>query len=156
MLTGQYQFKTIAIACREEACSEDKPVTAYFRFDTVAMENESIADFYPSGPAGGPLSANIRRYRDMEAALSALAAGEVKAAMAPVLSWGMGWLRALACTIRRHPALRCASGPLGVEINFRHRPFSCDLDDALRVALDDGGIAQIYSNHGLSFLPPER
>lgn len=43
--TGQYEGKRIAIAFDERSYPDDKPVPVYFRFDSVAVENASIADF---------------------------------------------------------------------------------------------------------------
>lgn len=156
VFTGQYQTETIAIAYREEAYPEDKPVSAYFRFDTVAVENDSIADFYLSGLAGGQLSANIRRYPDMQAAMAALAAGETKAAMGPRAQLEHGLVEGLGLHQPPLPGFAVGTWTLGVGINFRYRPLAYDVDDAIRAALDDGRIAEIYSGHGLSFLPPER
>jgi ABC-type amino acid transport substrate-binding protein len=85
VFTGQYYKESIAIAYDKASYPEDKPVPAYFRFDTVAVENDSIADFYLSSMAGGQLLANIRRYPTMAEAMAALNAGEVKAAMGPRL-----------------------------------------------------------------------
>ncbi|MEX0286034.1 MAG: substrate-binding periplasmic protein [Paracoccaceae bacterium] len=81
VFTGQYQTESIAIAYRNDAYPEERPIPAYFRFDTVAVENDSIADFYLSTLAGGQLNANIRRFPTTEAAMEALAAGVTKAAM---------------------------------------------------------------------------
>ena len=68
--TGQYQTEGIAIAYDKAAYPEEKPVPAYFRFDTVAVENDSIADFYLSNPIArasqlmAELSANAKARRE--------------------------------------------------------------------------------------------
>ena len=83
VFTGQYSGEAIAIAYRKDAYPEEKPVPAYFRFDTVAVENDSIADFYLSSLAGGQMNANVKRYTTIAKAMEALAAGETMAAMGP-------------------------------------------------------------------------
>ncbi|WP_299676071.1 transporter substrate-binding domain-containing protein [uncultured Roseobacter sp.] len=156
VFTGQYQTETIAIAYRQEAYPEEKPVPAYFRFDTVAVENDSIADFYLSGLAGGQLGANIRRYPDVEAAMAALAAGEVKAAMGPRAQLEHGLGAGVGLHQPPLPGFAVGTWTLGVGVNFRYRPLAYDVDDAIRTALEDGRIAGIYDAYGLSFQPPER
>ena len=49
---------------------------AYFRFDSVGVENDSISDFYLTGFAGGQTAAGVHRYPDAAAAMAALAEGE--------------------------------------------------------------------------------
>ena len=156
VFTGQYQTESIAIAYDKASYPEDKPVPAYFRFDTVAVENDSIADFYLSGLAGGQLKANIRRYPDVAAAMQALADGETKAAMGPRGQLEHGLTEDLDLHQPPLPGFAVGSWTLGVGVNFRYRPLSYAVDDAIRYALEDGRIAQIFADYGLTFVPPER
>lgn len=156
VFTGQYAAESIAIAYDMAAYPEEKPVPAYFRFDSVAVENDSISDFYLSGFAGGQMAGNIRRFPDMAQAMAALDAGEVKAAMGPrgQLEYGLSEQTAL----HQPPMAGFAVSrwTLGVAINFRFRPLAYAVDDAVRYALEDGRIAAIYARHGLTHQPPER
>ena len=156
VFTGQYMQESIAIAYRRDAYPEDKPVPAYFRFDTVAVENDSIADFYLSTLAGGQLNANIRRYANMQEAMQALADGETKAAMGPRAQLEHGLTEDLALHEPPLPGFSVGTWTLGVGVNFRYRPLSYSVDDAIRYALDDGRIAAIFAEYGLSFALPDR
>ncbi|MCG6903475.1 MAG: transporter substrate-binding domain-containing protein [Rhodobacter sp.] len=154
--TGQYATESIAIAYNKASYPEDKPVPAYFRFDTVAVENDSISDFYLSGFAGGQLRGNIRRYPDMVQAMAALDTGETMAAMGPLgqLEYALGDRTGV-----HQPPLAgfaISKWTLGVAVNFRFRPLSYAVDDAVRYALEDGRIPQIYADYGLTFQSPER
>lgn len=156
VFTGQYAAESVAIAYAKAAYPEEKPVPAYFRFDTVAVENDSIADFYLSGFAGGQLAGKVQRYTDMGAAMQALNAGETKAAMGPLgqLEYGL-----TGKTDVHQPPLAgfaVSKWTLGVAVNFSYRPLSYAVDDAINFALQDGRIEEIYENYGLSFQPPER
>jgi len=73
VLTGQYFNETLAIAFDKATYPEDKPVPAYFRFDPVGVENDSLADFYLSRAFGGQLVSKITRYPTPEAAMAKLA-----------------------------------------------------------------------------------
>lgn len=156
VFTGQYAAESIAIAYDESAYPEEKPVPAYFRFDTVAVENDSISDFYLAGFAGGQMAANIRRYPDMAAAMAALNAGETMAAMGPLnqLEFGAG----PGTGIHSPPLAGFAISrwTLGIAVNFRYRALGYMADDAVREAIGSGRIAQIFEDYGLTFQEPER
>lgn len=154
--TGQYAGETIAIAYSEAEYPEEKPVPAYFRFDTVAVENDSISDFYLSGFAGGQMAANIKRYPTMAEAMEALAQGDVMAAMGPLGQLEYG--RREGVGIHRPPLAGLARGSwtLGTGLHFSYKPLGYMVDDAVNYALQDGRIEAIYADYGLTLLPPER
>ncbi|MBY5935688.1 transporter substrate-binding domain-containing protein [Tateyamaria omphalii] len=156
VFTGQYAGESIAIAYDKATYPEEKPVPAYFRFDTVGVENDSISDFYLSGFVGGQLQPNIRRFPTTAAAMDALNAGEVKAVMGPLGELEHG----LSDTSGVHqPPLAgfaVSQWTLGVAVNFRYRPLSYSVDDAINYALQDGRIPAIYEKYGLTHQTPER
>ena len=156
VFTGQYSAESIAIAYDKASYPDEKPVPAYFRFDTVAVENDSISDFYLSSFAGGQLAGKVQRYPDMAGAMAALNASETMAAMGPLnqLEYGLG-----AGTAVHQPPLAgfaVSEWTLGVAVSFSYRPLSYAVDDAVNYALQDGRIAAIYQDYGLSFQTPER
>ncbi|SFR45988.1 transporter substrate-binding domain-containing protein [Litoreibacter janthinus] len=156
VFTGQYASESIAIAFDKESYPDEKPVPAYFRFDSVAVENDSISDFYLSSFAGGQLGRNVQRFADMQAAMGALTSGEAKAAMGPLAQLEFGLTD--GSDVHQPPlaGFAVSKWTLGVAVNFRYRPLSYAVDDAVLAALQDGRIAKIYENYGLSFQPPER
>lgn len=79
--TGQYATESVAIAYRTADYPDKPPTPPYFRYDTVAVENDSIADFYLTSLIGSV--DKIHRYRSAAAAMDGLAAGETMAAMGP-------------------------------------------------------------------------
>ncbi len=156
VFTGQYAREKIAIAYEDKAYPDEKPIPAYFRFDTVAVENDSIADFYMSSYAGGQAAENISRFMSMEEAMAALNAGEVKAAMGPLAQLEHGL--ADGTSVHEPPLVgfSVSSWTVGVAVNFRYRPLSYAVDDAIYAGLTDGRIEAIFKDYGLSFHPPER
>lgn len=156
VFTGQYGAESIAIAYDKASYPDNKPVPAYFRFDTVAVQNDSIVDFYLSSVAGGQLNAGMRRFQTMAEGMAALTSGEVMAAMGPLgqLEYGL-----TDSTDLHQPPLAgfaVSRWTLGVAVNFRYRPLSYAVDDAINFALQDGRIEKIYASYGLSFQAPER
>lgn len=156
VFTGQYAAESIAIAYREEAYPDEKPVPAYFRFDSVAVENDSISDFYLSSFAGGQLSGQVTHYPDMARAMAALDAGEAKAAMGPLGQLEHGLTERLAIHQPPLAGFAVSRWTLGVAVNFRYRALAYAVDDAIFAALDDGRIEAIFASYGLSFQPPVR
>ena len=156
VFTGQYAGETLALAYSEAAYPDGPPVPAYFRFETVAVENDSLADFYLSGLFGGQMRANIRRYPTMAEAMAALAAGETSAAMGPMAQLEHGKAAGIAIHRPPLPGLSRGNWTLGVAVHQAYRPLAYRVDDAVRYALEDGRIRAIYAAHGLEHLAPER
>lgn len=154
VLTGQYYNESLAIAYRSAEYPDAPPVPAYFRFDTVGVENDTIADFYLSGLAGGQVLPNVRRYPTPEAAMAALAAGEVKAVMGARAQLEHGMTEELALHAPPLPGLAAATWTVGVAVNHSHRQLAYAVDDAIRAAVEDGRVAAIFADYGLSYAPP--
>lgn len=158
VFTGQYAAERIAIAYDKAVYPEQDslPVPAYFRFDTVGVENDSITDFYLAGFAGGQLASNIRRYPSTVAAMEALDQGEVMAVMGPLAALEFGQTDKIGIHQPPLAGFAVSQWTLGVAINFRYRPLAYTVDDTIRYALEDGRIAAIFDQFGASHLAPER
>jgi ABC-type amino acid transport substrate-binding protein len=155
VLTGQYYNESIAIAYRRAAYPDGPPLPAYFRFETVGVENDSIADFYLSALAGGQLAPNIRRYPTPAAAMAALSAGEVTAVMGARAQLERGLTDGLALHTPPLPGLAADSWTVGVAVSQSFRQLAYAVDDAIRAAVEDGRVAAIFAGFGLSYAPPE-
>lgn len=155
VLNGQYYNEQMAIAYRPKDYPEDPPVAAYFRFDTVGVENDTLADFYLSNFAGGQMLKNIHRYKTHEEAMSALAAGEIKAVMGPLsqLEYSLG--EETTVHTPPFPGLAKSSWTLGLAVRHNWRPLSYSVDDAIRYAVQDGRMEAIFKAHGLTYTKPD-
>nr|WP_043918422.1 transporter substrate-binding domain-containing protein [Jannaschia aquimarina] len=156
VFTGQYAGERIAIAYSEAAYPDDPPTPAYFRYDTVSVENDSISDFYLSAFAGGQVRSNVRRFPTMAEAMDALAAGEVQAAMGPLSQIEFGLAEGLAAHTPPLPGFAVGQWTIGLGVNFQYRPLAYSVDDAIWAALSDGRIEEIHRSYGVSFQQPER
>ncbi|WP_210530274.1 substrate-binding periplasmic protein [Rubellimicrobium arenae] len=156
VFTGQAYRERLAIAYREDAYPDDPPTPAYFRFDLVGVQNDTISDFYLASFPGGQINANIRRYPTMAAGMAALSRGEVNAAMGPraQLEWGAGE------GVRVHepplPGLAVGDWTVGLAVHMSHRDLGYAVDDAIAAGLADGRIPALFGDLGLTFEPPER
>lgn len=166
VFTGQYAGERIAIAYAlaaypdavpgetAEGRHEGAPVPAFFRYDAVGVENDSIAEFYLSSNIGA--EGKMRRFKTVGAAMAALDAGEVMAVMGPLSELEF----AAGAGARVHtppmPGFTVGTWTLGLAVHHSHRDLGYAVDDAVAAALADGRIAAAYRAHGLDFTPPER
>ena len=156
VLNGQYFNERIAIAYSKSAYEDDdKPVPAYFRFDKVGVENDSLPDFYLSGIAGGQIIPKMTRYRTVAKAMDALRKGEVKAVMGPLAQLEFGLDETLGVHTPPLPGLALGVWTLGVAVRHNWRPLSYAVDDAIHQAVQDGRMKKIFGKYGLSYTPPK-
>jgi ABC-type amino acid transport substrate-binding protein len=166
VFTGQYAAERVGIAyalaaypdavpgAGAEGRHPGAPVPAFFRYDTVGVENDSIADFYLTSHVGA--SDKVHRFRSVGAAMDALKAGQVMAVMGPLseLEFGAG------DGVRVHtpplPGFTLGTWTLGLAVHQSHRDLGYAVDDAVAAALADGRIAAAYRAYGLDFTPPVR
>lgn len=156
VLTGQYHTEKLGLAWREAAYPDGPPSPAYFRFDPVAVENDSLADFYLSRFMGGALVANIRRHPDTGAAMAALRDGAVDVVMGPMaqLEWGVAGAEGLTAEAVPFVGLAMGEWTIGAAVRHSFRPLAYAVDDAVRAAMDDGRIPQLFADHGVTWRPP--
>lgn len=155
VLTGQYFNESIAIAYSRDSYPDSAPLPAYFRFDSVGVENDSIADFYLSGFAQGQLMKNIRRYPTPAAAMAALAAGDVKAVMGPRRQLEFGLTPELALHQPPLPDFAVGQWTLGVAVRHTYRPLAYAVDDAIRAVVAEGRLQRIFADYGVTYAPAQ-
>jgi ABC-type amino acid transport substrate-binding protein len=156
VLTGQYAEEAIAIAYDKAQYPDNPPKPAFFRFDTVGVENDSISDFYLTGLTGGAANDKIHRYRSTDAAMQALADGEVMAVMGPRSQLAAGLTEGLAVHEPPMPGFALGRWTVGIAVHQSHRDLAYAVDEALATAIADGRIAAIYASHGLPYSAPKR
>ena len=156
VFTGQYATETIAIAYAPATYPDGGPKPAYFRYDTVGVENDSIADFYLTGLVGTAAASKIHRYPSTLDAMKALASGEVMAAMGPRGALEAGLTPDLAVHTPPMPNFAVGTWTLGVAIHQSHRDLAYAVDDAIAAGLADGRIPAIFDTYGVTFQPPDR
>ncbi|MGI9357360.1 MAG: substrate-binding periplasmic protein [Rhizobiaceae bacterium] len=155
VLNGQYYNERVAIAYSKEKYPDGGPTPAYFRFDTVGVENDTISDFYLSGIRGGQVVPQIRRFQNYEQAMLALKAREIDAVMGPLGQLEHGLIGSFAVHTPPLPGLGASQWTLGVAVRHNWRPLSYAVDDVIRAAIEDGRMKAIFESHGLTYTPPE-
>ncbi len=154
-LMGQYSNERLGIAYRLADYPDGGPLPAYFRYDTVAVENHTLADFYLTGLANGQIVPNMRRAPSIEAARQMLVDGEVKAVMGTRAQLEHGLPEGYAVHTPPLPGLAFAEWPIGIAVRFTVKMLGYEVEDVIRAAVEDGRIAAIYEKYGLSWSPPK-
>jgi len=154
VLTGQYFNESLAIAFSKETYPDGGPVPAYFRFDTVGVENDSLADFYLSSVGNGQLVGNMTRFATPDAAMAALRAGEIDAVMGAKGQLQFGLNDQLDLHQPPLPGLALGEWTLGVAVRHNWRPLAYTVDDIIRASISDGRLAEIFALYGVSFAEP--
>lgn len=156
VITGAYAREKIGMAWRTADYEAGPPTPAHFRYDRVAVENDSLADFYLSSFAGGQVIPNMVRRRTVQEAVETLLAGEVSAVMAPLgqLEWGVRG--AAGVTAGAPPLLGLSKGEWTVGVAVRHsfRPLGYAVADAIQAAVDDGRVRALFEAHGMAWRAP--
>lgn len=168
VLTGQYAGERIAIAFSRAAYPDaaaepdsdgrikDAPVPAFFRYDSVGIQNDSISDFFLTSTLGAGAAVHMRRFPTVGAAMQALRGGEVMAVMGPLAQLQHGADAGIAVHTPPVPGFSLSRWTLGAAVHHSHRDLGYAVDDAITAALADGRIAGLYADLGLSFTAPER
>lgn len=168
VLTGQYAGERIAIAFSRAAYPDaaaspdsggrikDAPVPAFFRYDTVGVQNDSISDFFLTSTLGAGAAAHILRFPTVDAAMQALRDGRVMAVMGPLAQLQYGAGDGVAVHTPPLPGFSLSRWTLGAAVHQSHRDLGYAVDDAIAAALADGRVAALHADLGLSFTAPER
>ncbi|MDJ0614545.1 MAG: transporter substrate-binding domain-containing protein, partial [Rhizobiaceae bacterium] len=138
VLGGHYFNEKVAIAYAKEHYPDGGPVPAFFRFDEVGVENDTIADFYLSGIGNGQLIPKMKRYATTQDAMIGLENGEVKAVMGPLGQLEHGLTDKLAVHTPPLVGLGVGEWTLSVATNFRWRPLGYAVEDTILAAIQDG------------------
>lgn len=154
VFTGLYFDEKIVVGYRPADYPEKPPVPAYFRYDTVGVENDSISDFYLSNLLGSEAIANIHRFPTTAAAMAAMAAGAVKGVMGPRAQVEFGLTGDGAMHEPPMPGFSTGHWTLGTAVHISHSDLGYAVQDAITAGLADGRIEKIFRDYGLTFTPP--
>lgn len=155
VFTGIYAEEHLAIAYRQAEYPEKAPVPAYFRYDTVGVENDSISDFYLTGLVGAA-GDKVHRYTTVAQAMAGLSEGKVMAVMGPRAQLEAGLADGIAVHEPPFLGLERSKWTLGLALSAQHRPLAYATDDIIGQAIGDGRLQAIFEDHGISYLPAIR
>lgn len=155
VINGLYHQEQTGIAYRKDAYADGGlPVPAYFRFDPVGVENDSLADFYLTSVNSGMLVPMMTRYPSMAAAVEGMKKGEVKAVMGQLSQLEFLKDETIGIHTPPLPGLSTGKWSIGLAVRFNWRPLSYAADDAITAALQDGRITKIFEKYKMTHTVP--
>jgi polar amino acid transport system substrate-binding protein len=159
VMGGAYASEKTVLAWSKSQLGDIPTMTDFTEYK-IAVENDSIADFYLGGIAGGGLVKNILHQPNMALAMQALIAGEVAGAMGPMaqIQHALVPLGDKASNIgvgKTLPAgLSQGAWAYGFAVRTNYRDLFYAVEQALADAVADGRMAKIFEGYGLTYNPP--
>jgi polar amino acid transport system substrate-binding protein len=138
----------------------DIPTMADFTEYKIAVENDSIADFYLGGIAGGGIVKNMLHQSNMGKAMALLIDGEAAGAMGPMAQiehalFPLGERAKNFGVGKTVPAgLGQGTWTYGFAVRTNYRDLYYAVEQALADAVADGRIQKIFESYGLTYNPP--
>ena len=138
----------------------DIPTMTDFTENRIGVENDSIADFYLGGIAGGAIIKNIDHLPTMADAVRSMLNGDVAAVMGPKAQ--IEFELAKTPELRKNygvgdsppPGLAQGNWSFGFAVRTNYRDLFYAVEEAVNIAVADGRVKAAYEKYGLTYAPP--
>ncbi|ALG73809.1 ABC transporter substrate-binding protein [Azospirillum thiophilum] len=155
VLFAPYHHEVFALARDPQRVRQ--PILATLPDEPIAVEIDSVPDFFLLGMQGGRLRGRIIHCPTPEAAIEKLTAGEAAAVLAP-LSQVQAALGARAeqfpVTTVALPGMMTSNWNIGMATKENSRDLAYAIGDAVTALTEDGSIARIFARYGAIHTPP--
>jgi ABC-type amino acid transport substrate-binding protein len=156
-ITGGYQRESLQIAHDTKRLPELRSIDDLVG-QPVGVETATAQDSFLMGTAGGRLQPTVKHFRGASDAMAALRRGEVVAVMAQraELDEGLKGVdrEVFAVSSVPTPGLPQRGWIVGVAVKAENAALATEIDGALRAMLQDGTIAAIFKQRGITHFPP--
>ena len=156
VLTAPYHRESFALAC-DPARTDCKGSMVDMAGSAIAVETDSVPDFYLTGAFGGRLRGDVVHHLSAAAAMADLITGDAGATMATLAQVELGLSAAgRKLVVRRgpFPGLARQGWDIGIAVKTDSRDLGYRLEDVIAGLLSDGTIAGIFTAHGITHVPP--
>ncbi|WP_372399172.1 transporter substrate-binding domain-containing protein [Azospirillum sp. HJ39] len=155
VLFAPYHHEVFALARDPQRVRQ--PMLSMLPDEPIAVEIDSVPDFFLLGMQGGRLRGRIIHCPTPEAAIEKLTAGEAAAVLAP-LSQVQAALGARAerfpVTAVALPGMMTSNWNIGMATKENSRDLAYAIGDAVTALTEDGSIARIFARYGATHTPP--
>jgi ABC-type amino acid transport substrate-binding protein len=159
VIGGGYASEKVVLGWSKSQLGDIPTMTDFTEYK-IAVENDSIADFYLGGIAGGNIVKNILHQPSMARAVQLMRDGEAAGVMGPMaqIEFGLadlGERRANYGVGSTMPAgLGQGGWSYGFAVRMNYRDLYYAVEQALADAVAEGRIQKIYESYGLTYNPP--
>lgn len=125
--------------------------------ERVAVELDTLADFFLSSERAGDKRENAMRYPNLESALDDFSAGKVQALFGPRGEiQGLLSRAGIKAEVREVelPGFDMQAWDVGFAIRFNYQPLIEEVLVAVTELREEGKIAEIFSAHGVDYIAP--
>jgi ABC-type amino acid transport substrate-binding protein len=138
----------------------DIPTMTDFTEYRIAVENDSMADFFLASAAGGAFMKNMDHVKTMAEAVDLMTKGDVAAVMGPKAQ--IEFELAKVGDRRKNfgvgettpPGLQQGNWAFGFAVRTNYRDLFYAVEEALNNAMADGSVKAAYEKYGLTYTPP--
>lgn len=156
VLTAPYHRESFALAC-DPARTDCRGALTDMAGSPLAVETDSVPDFYLTGAFGGRLRGDVVHHLTAAAAMADLITGQAAAAMATLAQVELGLGDAGRTLVVRRgpfPGLAKQGWDIGIAVKTDSRDLGYRLEDVMAGLLADGSIAAIFTAHAITHVPP--
>jgi ABC-type amino acid transport substrate-binding protein len=156
VLTGPYHRESFALAC-DPARTDCQGALTDMAGSSIAVETDSVPDFYLTGAFGGRLRGDVLHHLSAAAAMADLITGQAGAAMATLAQVELGQKasgRKLVVRRGPFPGLAKQGWDIGIAVKTDSRDLGYKLEDVIAGLMADGAIAGIFATYGITHVPP--
>jgi polar amino acid transport system substrate-binding protein len=159
VMGGAYASEKTILAWRKTALG-DVPTMTDFTEYKIAVENDSIADFYLGSFAGGGIIKNILHRPNVEAATAEMLSGEAAGLMGPLaqIEYELGKFGDkrgnYGISKATPPGLSQGNWKYGFAVRMNYRDLFYAVEEALVTAVADGRVEAAFNKFGLTYSPP--
>ncbi len=159
VMGGAYASEKTILAWSKSALG-DVPTMTDFTEYKIAVENDSIADFYLGSFAGGGIIKNILHRKDIAAAAQELVSGEAAGLMGPLSQIEFELNKAgdrrgnYGVSKATPPGLSQGNWKYGFAVRMNYRDLFYATEEAIVTAVADGRVAAAFAKYGLTYSPP--
>jgi polar amino acid transport system substrate-binding protein len=138
----------------------DIPTMTDFTEHKIGVENDSIADFFLGGFAGGAVIKNIDHLPTMAAAVQSMLNGDVAAVLGPKaqIEFELAKLperrKDYGVGETSPPGLAQGNWSFGFAVRMNYRDLFYAVEEAVNTAVADGRVKAAYEKYGLTYTPP--
>jgi ABC-type amino acid transport substrate-binding protein len=138
----------------------DIPTMTDFTEYRIAVENDSIADFFLASMAGGAFRKNMDHVATMADAVALMGKGDVAAVMGPKaqIEFELAKLgerrKNFGVGETTPPGLQQGNWAFGFAVRTNYRDLFYAVEEALNNAMADGSVKAAYEKYGLTYTPP--
>jgi len=157
VLFGPYQQESWQIAYNPGEL-ESVPTIAVFQYHPIGVEIDTLPDFYLSSGLQGRIRDQVRHYRNVREAFTAMASGEVSAVMGMRAEIDHELANPEYSSLRRgengFPGLGKQVWDVGMAIKQNHRQLGYALEEIVSRLVKTGEMHQVFSSLGLGYSVP--